>query len=113
MLDKARTEQRSLKCFAALVFISMIFIVPNWLLAKPPPKPWTGKPRQLQQDYLCIGDRLHSGDSMKSANGLIQMQFQDDGNLVIYNRNNSCFTNTPKCAIWASNTNGQVNSKEE
>ena len=108
MLDKARNEQKSLKCFAAIVFIAMIFILPNWLLAKPAPKPWNGKPIQLQHDYMCLGDRLHPGDSMKSANGLIQMIFQDDGNLVIYNRNNSCFTNTPKCAIWASNTNGQV-----
>ena len=108
MLDKARNEQRSLKCFASIIFVAIVIILPNWLLTKPPPQPWTGRPRQLKQDFLCPGDRLHPGDSMKSANGLIQMQFQLDGNLVIYNRNNSCFSDTPKCAIWSSNTNGQV-----
>ena len=111
MLDRAKNEMKSLKCFAALTFIGICIFAPSFLFSKPAPKPWTKPPREWNTDFLCVGDRMHPGDKMHSQNKLFELYFQDDGNLVIYNRNNSCTSNTPKCAIWASNTNGQAPRK--
>jgi hypothetical protein len=52
---------------------------------------------------MQAGEVLHSGNSIRSANGVYVWIFQTDGNLVLYKR----YTSHPDKALWASNTNGR------
>ncbi len=49
-------------------------------------------------DTLTEGQKLEQGDSLTSANGAYTLILQDDGNLVLYARDN---------AVWATGTDGQ------
>ena len=49
-------------------------------------------------DTLTEGQKLARGESLTSANGAYTLILQDDGNLVLYARDD---------AVWATGTNGQ------
>lgn len=60
---------------------------------------WSSNTAQ-SRDRLRAGDRLNPGDKLQSSNGLYTLQYQPDGNLVLYSG-----VSTPQ---WSSGTNGQA-----
>jgi hypothetical protein len=51
---------------------------------------------------LSTGESLTRGGSLTAANGRARLDFQDDGNVVLY----QCDTNSAS-ALWATETDGQ------
>lgn len=59
---------------------------------------WASATREVH-DRLNANDKLKPGDKLESSNGLYQLIYQTDGNLVLYTANGR--------ALWASGTNGR------